>query len=115
MSKRAIIGRVTNTTRMRSSRYGNPRFEVTIHTTGTGDRAFRTQPDGSLGYAIQNPEYRNAEHVFVIDGRDQIILARPLNKGDAGAWLIYELDLDDETAKVIADARRADQVYGEDS
>ena len=113
MSKRAIIGKDTNCKRMRSSRYGNPRFEVTVHTTGTGERVFRTQPDSSLGYEIENAEYRNAEHIFVIDGRDQIILARPLNKGDAGAWLIYELDLDDETAKVIADARRADQVYGE--
>lgn len=115
MAKRAIIGKVTGTKRMRSSKYGNPRFEVTIHTAaGNIDRQFRTQPDSSLAYGIENPEFRNHEHIFVIDGRDQIILARPLNKGDAGAWLIYNMDIDDETAKVIADARRADQVYGED-
>jgi hypothetical protein len=113
MAKRAIIGRVTTTKRMQSSRNGNPRFEVTIHTPGTGERTFRTQVDSGLAYGIENPEYRNSEHVYVIDGRDQIECAYALNDSHVAQSLLYALDLDDETAKVIADARRAAQIYEE--
>lgn len=114
MAKRAIIGKVTATKRLRSSKYGNPRFEVTIHTAGREDREFPTAPDAGVAYGIENRDFRDAEHVFIINGRDNIEQAFALNNSYVANSLLYALDLDDETAKVIADARRSAEIYGED-
>lgn len=115
MAKRAIIGKVTGTKRLRSSRNGNPRFEVTIHTVGREDREFPTAPDAGVAYGIENRDYREAEHVFIITSRGNIEQVFALNNSYVAQSLLYALDLNDETAKVIADARRAAEVYGEDS
>jgi hypothetical protein len=41
--------------RLKLSRMGNPRFRVTF----TNGMVAQTQTDSSVGYSIENPEYRN--------------------------------------------------------
>ena len=69
---RTVTGVITSIRRLKSSRYGNPRFSVTI-----GGRDYKTAPNVMLAYGIENPEYREQEHVFELNGQGNIVSARP--------------------------------------
>lgn len=55
--------------RLRLSVNGNPRFRVTF----TSGLVAQTQTDGSIGYAIENPEYRDVPVVVTFTRAGRII------------------------------------------
>lgn len=69
MNTTLIVGRITQIGRMTSSKNDNPRFRVTIDGYGQ----FPTQPDASIAYAIENPEYRGREVKIHLNGRGHIV------------------------------------------
>lgn len=68
-----ITARVLRTERMRSSKYGNPRFRVTLD-PGEGLElvTLPTSPDAGVAYGIENREYRDRPHAFHVNGRGHI-------------------------------------------
>ena len=77
MGNTTIVGKVTATQRMASSRNGNPRFMITIMTTEGEAVAHSTSPDASIAYGIENREYREQDHEFVINSKGSIVYANP--------------------------------------
>lgn len=71
---RTVTGVVTSTRRLKSSRYGNPRFAVTI-----GEQEYKTAPDVMLAYGIRNHVYKEREHAFELNGRGNIVSAMPVD------------------------------------
>lgn len=58
------IAKVVRTEYRNSSTYGNPSYHVWLVTPlGYHFEAY-TAPNSSLGYSIENPEYKNDWHVF---------------------------------------------------
>lgn len=60
--------RIIGLERVRSSRYGNPRFRV-VFSDGT---TALTTPDASCAYGIENREYRENDVVVTFNGRGTI-------------------------------------------
>lgn len=64
-----VTGPITHTTSMRSSKWGNPRHQVTFASGET----YPTEPDANVAYGINNREYREAASLQVtLNGRDNI-------------------------------------------
>lgn len=59
-----VRGKIRKLERRTLSRMGNPRFWVYL-TDGT---RYTTQTDGSVGYSIENPEYRGPVEVKLRNG-----------------------------------------------
>jgi len=77
MANTKIVGKITATKRMPSSKESNPRFMITIMTTEGEAIARPTSPNSMLAYGIENREYREQDHEFVINGRGNIIYVNP--------------------------------------
>ena len=67
-----IMGKIVASERMNNSRNGNPRYLVAIQECGDSGIGYfygkivlaYTMPDSSIGYEVDNPEYRETEHVY---------------------------------------------------
>lgn len=71
-SKREITGRLERVERERSSRYGNPRFSVTIDAGGTYSETYKTGVDASVAYEVQN--YKIGRRVTItVEGKRENI------------------------------------------
>ena len=77
MANTRIVGKITATKRMSSSTNGNPRFMITIMTTAGEAVARPTAVDSMLAYGIENPEYKEQDHEYVINGRGSITYVNP--------------------------------------
>ena len=70
MNTYTVTGIVTHTKRVGTSVNGNPTYEVEIRddhaAIGEAYSLHRTMSDTMLAYAIENPEYRDAPHVFIL-------------------------------------------------
>ncbi|RZO83001.1 MAG: hypothetical protein EVA65_15780 [Oceanococcus sp.] len=63
---KTVLGTVIATARLPSSANGNPRYEVTIKALNGDTVRAATKPDCTLGYEIDNPEFRRDVHAFEI-------------------------------------------------
>lgn len=79
-----ITGIVTHTERVGTSVNGNPTFDVEIRNDhaaiGEAYSLHRTMSDTMLAYAIENPEYRNEPHVFILTRAGRIRSAMTISK-----------------------------------
>ena len=71
-----ITGRVIATKHAGTSTMGNPSYWVTIQRTDGSAEILRTMSNAMIGYAIQNPEYRDELHVFTLTAAGRIRSAR---------------------------------------
>lgn len=62
MADNTVTGIVTHVERLGTTYWGNPMHNVTLD----GISTFRISDNASLNYAIDNAEYRNTPHVFVL-------------------------------------------------
>lgn len=82
-SAKTVTGKVLSTKRAGTSAMGNPSFNVTLSITqidGTDTAqpymvTVRTQSNASLGYAIENREYRDSDHEYTLSRHGQIVKA----------------------------------------
>lgn len=63
-----VTGKVVRLVRLRNTHYGNPRFDVHLDNA----KRYRLEANASLGYEIENPEFRREPHAFALNGRGQI-------------------------------------------
>lgn len=63
-AREVLVGSVVSCERLSNSRNGNPRYEVTFN----DGNWFKTQVDGSVGYEINNPEWRSGTHIIGLNG-----------------------------------------------
>jgi hypothetical protein len=64
-----VTGLVVNVERLGCTAWGNPMHRVTLSTPTEGFdgvSVFRISNDASLNYGINNSEYRDVPHVFVL-------------------------------------------------
>lgn len=73
-----ITGRVVGTERATNSVNGNPGYFVTIETPAGDILRFRTAPDSSLSYTMNNPEHRAELHTFYVSKSGRLMFARPV-------------------------------------
>ena len=81
-SDKTVTGIVIRIERLGCTVWGNPMHEVTlsIPTEGfDGIATFRISNDASLNYGINNAEYRDVPHVFVLTRANRI-------SHDLGVW-----------------------------
>ena len=71
-----ITGRVIATKYAGTSTMGNPSYWVTIQRSDGYSEMLRTMSNAMIGYAIQNPEYRDEPHVFTLTAAGRIRSAR---------------------------------------
>jgi hypothetical protein len=79
MTNYQITGRVIKTERASNSTNGNPAYFVTVETCAGDVLRLRTAPDSSLGYSINNPEYREGLHEFHAAKSGKLMFARTIN------------------------------------
>lgn len=72
----AVKGIVTKTERLINSKDGNPRYRVEVKTDDGEIWTFQTSADSHVGLSIQNSEYRESNHIFVLDHDQQIVEVR---------------------------------------
>jgi hypothetical protein len=77
MGNTKIVGKITAAERMASSPESNPRFMITIMTTEGNAVAYPTSPNAGFAYGIENREYREHDHEFVINYRGNITYVNP--------------------------------------
>jgi hypothetical protein len=77
MGNTRIVGKITATERMASSPQANPRFMITIMTTEGEAVAHATSPNAGFAYGIENREYREQDHEYVINYRGNISYVNP--------------------------------------
>lgn len=65
---------IVHTERMASSRNGNPRFMIHFES----GLALPTQPDASIAYGIENPEYHEGPVEVTKNGRGHVIYVKPM-------------------------------------
>lgn len=61
-----VEGRVIGVRYRNTSSYGNPSYWVTIETPDGDIIRGYTSPNASIGYGINNPEYKREYHTFAI-------------------------------------------------
>lgn len=83
-----ITGTILETTRGKSSQYGNPSYRVLIHITAiegtpvaspSGEPVtvtLSTAPNAGIAYGLTNREYREAPHTFILNRHGKITSAR---------------------------------------
>lgn len=86
-----ITGTVIETTRGKSSQYGNPSYRVLIRLTeieGTpvavsnealATVTLSTAPNAGIAYGITNREYREAPHTFMLNRHGKLTSARKVD------------------------------------
>lgn len=79
-----ITGIVTHTKRVGTSVNGNPTYEVELRddhaAVGEAYSLHRTMSDSMIAYAIENPEYKNEPHVFILTRAGRIRSAMTVAK-----------------------------------
>lgn len=66
MTTKTVTGRVTRTERIGLTVWGNPMYWVGIEDENGHDDIYRLSNDASLAYEINNPEFRDTPHAFLL-------------------------------------------------
>lgn len=76
MGNATVTGRVIETRYASTSHYGNPAYFVTLDSGET----YRTKDDAMIAYGIQNAEYRDEPHVFMLTRAGRIRSAMTVSR-----------------------------------
>lgn len=70
VSDKTVVARIVDLARLQNSTDGNPRYRVT-----TTKGVFDTKPDAAINYSVPNPEFRDVDVTFMLNGKNHIVTA----------------------------------------